>query len=64
MARGLRGSPQCLRDETTVFHTQSASEQAQLVNMARRALNGTVIVIEGEGLKPRLTGDGLAATRG
>jgi hypothetical protein len=23
-----------LRDETTVFHTQSASEQAQLVNMA------------------------------
>jgi hypothetical protein len=23
-----------LRDETTVFHTQSASEQAQLVNIA------------------------------
>jgi hypothetical protein len=52
-----------LRDETTVFHTQSASEQARQYS-DRRALNGTVIVTEGEDLKPRLTGDGLAATQG
>jgi hypothetical protein len=37
MARRLPGFGvlhSVLRDETTVFHTQSASEQAQLVNIA------------------------------
>ena len=59
---GLRGSPQCaarrtrrlpypVRERTGPTHQYSD----------RRALNGTVISIEGEDLKPRLTGDGLAA---
>jgi hypothetical protein len=54
-----------LRDETAVFHTPSASEQGPTRQYSdRRALNGTVIGTEGEDLKPRLTGDDLAATQG
>jgi hypothetical protein len=51
-----------LRDETTVIRRERTAPTRQYSD--RRALNGTVIVTDGEDLKPRLTGDGLAATQG
>jgi hypothetical protein len=53
-----------LRDETAVFirSLRAASPTRQYSD--RRALNSTVIVAEDEDLKPRLTGDCLAAIRG